>query len=284
MVLVCPCTAARAETSEVIANVSPIYKFSLPSNTSIPYGQCETLLGQFGIDDLLLYDGESLTIELIAGPLRHESFTSVTLPYAVRFAPPAKIRDANIGDAYDVRVLIGASDFASALSGSYRGTLTFNVRSSYTGGVIFTGSANITVRKPGAEPPGEIRTITVYIYGEPNGGKVLYGGRQIQSGAVIPVAYGGSAAFSIKPESGFAVERVLLNGEDVSDKLWSNGWLIISKIYYDCELEITFAKSAAPPKTGDDSRPICFILLWIAAALIAAFAIWLERRHRKNKE
>lgn len=270
MVWLCSCTLVMAETAEVQAGVNPVYKFSLPSDACIPYGQYETQLGQFKVNDLLLHDGESLTVELIGGPLRHDRFTSVTLPYTVCFTPPYVINDLNVGDAYDVKMLVKAADFDAALSGVYQGVLTWIIRSSEAGGTVFTGSARIMVQKPEGEPSTKTCSLTLTISGDHGGGKVFYQSREVSSGTVILVSYGSSVTLAIRPEPGFAVGRILLNGADLTGKLRPDGLWIISKIYNDCELDIAFTKTADLPQTGERVPPGCWVLLFAVTAFLVA--------------
>ncbi len=283
IVWLCSCTPVMAETAEVLAGVNPVYEFSLPPDTRIPYEQCETLLGQLKVIDLLLHDGESLTAELIAGPLWHERFTSVTLPYTVDFAPPAVINDSNIGDGYEANVLVNAADFDAALSGVYQGVLTWMIRSSEAGGAIFTGSTRIMVQKPEAEPSPQPCSLTVTISGDPDAGRVFYRFQEVPSGTVIPVPYGSSVALAVRPEPGFNVGQILLDGTDLTGKLRPNGWLIISEISKDCELTIAFTKSAGLPQTGEALPPVYIALLFAVAAFLVATAIKPIMLDKKKK-
>lgn len=147
---VCPYVSAQGGSSEktqVTASVDPMYAFTLPSDATIPYPQTETLLGQFGVRDLLLRSGEELTLELATTPLQNRDDPSAALPCTVTFSPPSVINGANIGDSYDLKARIKGEDFLAAKSGTYQGLLTVSVRSSQTGAVVFSAVTAIVMTK-----------------------------------------------------------------------------------------------------------------------------------------
>ena len=279
---VCPHTASFADTgtTEVTATVNPVYSFSVPPDTVIPYKQTDTFLGQFKVNDILLGDGEVLTLEVTAGPLRRGSGSE--LPYTLEFTPPQIITEADIGRTFDASVQIALDDFLAAKSGTYKGTLTFSIISSLTDSVVWSGETELTVKKPGAvqkPPPLKNPTITVFIEGE-KGGKVMYEGYSLPSGAVVTTVPNGTVTFTLVPDKGYKTGKVMLNGMDVTHRIWPNGWLIIANIHSDCVLEVSFIRSASTPKTGSDTLlPLaagCVICAGILSTLI------VRRRREEN--
>jgi LPXTG-motif cell wall-anchored protein len=282
--LVCPHAISFAETksTEVTANVSPVYSFSIPADTAIPYKQAETHLGQFRVNDLLLYDGETLTLEVTAGALRRGSSGS-SIPYTLNFVPPQSITEADIGRGFDAGMSVAPADFLAARSGTYKGTITFSIRSSVSNGIVWTGSTNISLKVPGGYPPFEPPVwpednpeVTVLINGETYG-RVFHERTQLRNGAVIETAPNDTVTLTLDPNKGYGVKQVLLNGKNVTDKVWPNGWLIITKINSDCVVEISFARSASVPKTGSGTM----LPLAAGCVLFALMLLILIKKRRK---
>jgi LPXTG-motif cell wall-anchored protein len=258
-----------------------VYSFSIPADTAIPYKQEETLLGQFRVNDLLLLDGETLTLEVTAGPLRRGS-SGPAIPYTLNFDPPEFITEADIGRGFDAGISISPADFLAAKSGTYKGTITFSIRSS-ANGIVWTGNTKIKLKVPGISPhetpdwgwPAENPSLTVLIQGETYG-SVFYERSQLQNGAVIESAPNGTVTLTLQPKKGYGTKQVLLNGTDVTDKVWPNGWLIITNINSDSVVEIYFARSASIPKTGSGTMlPLALGCVFFALMLIILL--------RKNK-
>ena len=132
--------------TQVIAAVAPVYQFSLPPNITVRYPNTSILIGQFGVRDLLLHEGEQLSIELVAGTMAARE-RGAALPYSVTFNPPATVDAANIGQSYDVVVTIGAAAFAATRRPYHDANLLFRVRSSLNGEIIWQGTTTVTARR-----------------------------------------------------------------------------------------------------------------------------------------
>jgi hypothetical protein len=137
--------------TDVSAVVYPFYEFTLPPSATVRYPNTQVLVGQFGVNDLLLLEGETLSIELIPGAMRARG-TGNVLPYSVTFNPPATVDAANIGEAYDVVVTIDAAAFAATRRPFHDADLVFRVRSLLTGDIVWQGTTTVTARKT---PPNQ---------------------------------------------------------------------------------------------------------------------------------
>ncbi len=137
--------ADSGQITEVTARIPCFYCFTLPSSATIPFMDCVCSIGYFEIDDLLLQDNETLQIEVETGPLQQVGVPTNVLPYTIDFPHPEYIDQSNIGDRYEIDVLIEESDFRAAHSGIYRGTLTFSVRTSTTNEALIVSTTDIEV-------------------------------------------------------------------------------------------------------------------------------------------
>ena len=132
--------------TDITAVVQPIYEFALPPNVTVRYPNTRAVIGQFAVNDLLLYSGEQLAIEIVPGSMDARG-TGSALPYTVAFNPPAAVDAANIGEAYDVVVTIDAAAFAATRRPYHDADLLFRVRSQLTNEVIWQGTTTVTARK-----------------------------------------------------------------------------------------------------------------------------------------
>ena len=128
--------------TDVSCTVEPVFEFSLPPDATIRYPNTSVLAGQFGIGDLLLRNGEQLSVELTTGRMAARTNAGDVLPYAVTFNPPAAVDENQIGQSYGVAVTIDADAFDDARRSVYDAALLFRVRSLLTGEVIWQGHDN----------------------------------------------------------------------------------------------------------------------------------------------
>ncbi len=137
---------------DVTCTVEPVFEFTLPPDATIRYPNTSVLVGQFSVGDLLLREGEQLSVELTPGTMAARSNTGVVLPYTVSFSPPAAVDENHIGRSYGVVVTLDPDVFDAATRTLYDADLLFQVRSGLTGEVIWQGITTVTARK--AQPGG----------------------------------------------------------------------------------------------------------------------------------
>jgi len=109
------------------------------------------------------------------------------------------------------------------------------------------------------------------------GGAVSVGGTVYTGSGQVDIDRHTEAQYTLKPDDGYALERVLYNGEDVSAQV-NRGVFTAPPIVAEASLQVSFRKAPAAqtpaaatpapassqPKTGDASAPG----LWLAAALL----------------
>lgn len=118
-------------------------------------------------------------------------------------------------------------------------------------------------------------SLTVEITGK---GTVLVGDEEITKTTSLPVLRNRDCALSVSPASGYLLERVFLDGKDITRAL-SDGNLILEETGQDIVLSVTFLKRGADatnPKTGDMA-----VIPTTEISLFAAVALWFVIREWK---
>ncbi|NLT98035.1 MAG: hypothetical protein GXW96_07810 [Christensenellaceae bacterium] len=136
-----------SKDTDVSAVVYPFYEFTLPPSATVTYPNTTVLVGQFGVNDLLLLEKETLAIELVRGVMRARGYAREVLAYDVTFEPPYLVDASHIGQSYDVSVAIDRDAFDGATRAFYDATLEFRVRSMLTGEVVWRGTTTVTAFK-----------------------------------------------------------------------------------------------------------------------------------------
>ena len=148
---------ARAETSvategltasDVQCVVEPIYSFTVPPNAWLNYPDTRMTVGEFAIGELLLANGEALSVTLTPGALQTPD--GDTLPYDVSFSPPPVFDESAIGEAYRVAIEIDAAALNSSPAGTYTASLLFCVVSHPANEAIWHEATAVAIVKPQA--------------------------------------------------------------------------------------------------------------------------------------
>jgi len=191
-----PMIAAAEEPSFVDTDVSavvyPFYEFTLPPSATVTYPNTTALIGQFGVNDLLLLERERLAIELVPGAMRGRGYAGDVLAYSVSFNPPALVDASHIGQSYDIWVAIDGDDFDGATRSFYDATLEFRVRSLLTGQVIWRGTTTVTAFKAQGDGDGG--------QDDDEGGD--QGGGEGGGGGVVPPDTGDGGGGVVPPDTG----------------------------------------------------------------------------------
>ena len=138
-------TAAGTSSSDVQCLVEPVYSFTAPPDVRLSYPNSRIQIGQFGIGELLLESGETLSVTLTPGALQTPG--GHALPYDVSFEPPESFDERQNGAVYDISLTIDAAAFDAAEAGTYTAMLAFNVVSHPAGKTVWKHSTLFTAEK-----------------------------------------------------------------------------------------------------------------------------------------
>ncbi len=153
-----PCTFGEQEEPDggtaIISHVDREFVFSHPDDHFIKYKQINTDIGETSLNDLFLYDGEGLRIEVRPGAMWHKKQTDKELLFTVECSelPEAVYEDGS----WDVIVSVAKEDWEKAVAGDYEGYIYFTVVSTLDGETLATGAAKVytTVPEGGVITPG----------------------------------------------------------------------------------------------------------------------------------
>jgi len=139
-------SAQEFTSSDVQCVVEPVYSFTAPPDAQLNYPDNRLTLGEFSIGELLLANGESLSVTVTPGTLKTSE--GDTLPYTVSFDPPETFGVNESGTTYHAAVEIDKTAFRSAASGTYTASLLFEVVSYPAGKTVWQKQTTLTVVKP----------------------------------------------------------------------------------------------------------------------------------------
>ena len=131
-------------SSNVSCTVQETYDFTVPDDAFIQYPQTQVYLGEFTVGDILLKSGEKLNIMLTAGQLTKWGNNNSAIPYNVIFNAPSNFDRAAAGTSYGIAVEIDKDSFNDAESGTYSGSLLFQVVSSFGEEIVWEKDVVIT--------------------------------------------------------------------------------------------------------------------------------------------
>lgn len=107
-------------------------------------------------------------------------------------------------------------------------------------------------------------------------GCVSIGGKSYFNNTEIKIPRHEESLFSVRAEKSFLVKAVLLNGEDVTEKLENGTFSFLPEA--NAELQVFFEKDSEVPKTGDNhgmfSACAIFMISVLAMVILAA---WKKR-------
>ena len=135
---------AAVSSSNVSCTVPETYDFTVPDDAVLQYPQTQLYLGEFSVGDILLKSGEKLNIFVTAGQLKKPGSADVVIPYNIIFNAPSDFDSSAAGTSYGIAVAIDEDVFGAAESGTYRGSLLFQVVSNIGGEVVWEKDVVIT--------------------------------------------------------------------------------------------------------------------------------------------
>ena len=144
----CAETSAATEgltASDVQCVVEPIYSFTVPPDAWLNYPDTRMTVGEFAIGELLLANGETLSVMLTPGVLQTPD--GDTLPYDVSFSPPSVFDQGAIGEAYDVAIKVNTDALNAAPGGTYTASLLFCVVSHPANEAVWQKATTVTITK-----------------------------------------------------------------------------------------------------------------------------------------
>lgn len=260
--MVCPGVSALQSGTDIICNINSVYEFAFPQDTAVK-ADTDYTVGYITVKDLLLEDGEYLTVEVInSEALVNQTDNENSIPYKLNFNATERITEENINDSYKIQLLIDENDRESANQGIYSGSLTFNVHSSLTQDAVISANANISLEITKAKKP----VLSLKI-GE--NGNVEHQGNVLEDGAKLTVDESDNPVLQVNPDKDYKA-IILLNGKDITARL-KDGKLILSDIVSDSLLDVRYVKNI-PPGTGE-TVAVHIISVFTAAALIITVSI-----------
>lgn len=153
-----PCSFCEQEGPDggttITSYVDREFVFNHPGDHFIKYKKLSTDIGETSLNDLFLYDGEGLRIEVETETMRHKEQVDKELPFTVecKGLPEAVYEDGS----WDVIVSVAKEDWEGTIAGDYEGCIYFTVASTLDGETLATGAAKVytTVPEGGVITPG----------------------------------------------------------------------------------------------------------------------------------
>lgn len=112
-----------------------------------------------------------------------------------------------------------------------------------------------------------------------DGGAVIRDGTIHTDDYTVEIGHNGAASFLIRADSGYSVEKVLLDGKDVTANL-IGGILTVEKVVADGTLAVTFQKAegTSPPATGDSGIALRLFAGMASSAMLTLLLIMRKKR------